>query len=238
MPTATLSKKSNININDIDDGDIFSEQSHYIAKGEPTMGKSIEFIHLESGNVVSLAPKYVEELLQTADQFDGQVVEVGIEDKKWTAKQIEAEVNFGDPLPRVGDVKQKGILSIWNDIHSAQVFTVNFNKANKEMSNKALTEAKVAQAEAALKKINDAAKDKRGVATTAALVIAELQNNPILPIEKGEERTLRGYKTQFESINGVYDVVDMDITTGVNKRQVNVRAINWLVFNGVRYNVK
>jgi hypothetical protein len=138
----------------------------------------------------------------------------------------------------VGDLRQKGILSIWADIHSQQVFTVNFYKANKELSTKALAEAKVAQAEEALKKISDAAKNKKGVANIAALVIADIQNNPILPIERGDERPLRGYKTQFESINGVYDVVDMDIRTGVNKRQVNVRAINFLVYNNVKYIVK
>lgn len=241
MATTTKSKKMNI-LSEIEEGDIFSEQSHYIYNGLRVQlggNKQYQFLHLESGKVVNLDEKYVSELLQTADQYETEV-EVGIEDKKWTAKQIE-EAHFAvtnTDNPRVGDVRQKGILSIWNDIHSQQVFTVNFNKANKELSTKALGEAKVKQAEEALKKIAEAAKNKKGVANVAALVIADLQNNPILPIERGEERTLRGYKTQFESINGVYDVVDMDIRTGVNKRQVNVRAINFLVYGGTKYIVK
>lgn len=237
--TAVSTKKSILN--DIEEGDVFSEQSHYVYNGsrlQGSQGTQYQFLHLESGNVINLDEKYVTDLLKTADQYDTEI-EVGIEDKKWTKKQVQ-ELDNGtyDELPREGDVRQKGILTLWNEIHSQQVFTVNFNKANKELSNKALGEAMVKQATEALNEIAQAAKNKKGVAAVAAKVIAHLQTNPILPIEKGEERTLRGYKTQFESINGVYDVVDMDIKTGVNKRQVNVRAINFLVFNGVKYIVK
>lgn len=239
MATATKSK-TKIDISAAEEGDIFSEQSHYVYTGSVAGTNLHEFTHLESGKTIRLDENYAGNLLQTADQYDSEV-EVGIEDKKWTLKQIQDGIKageFGDNEPRVGDVKQKGILSIWDDIHSAQVFTVNFNKANKELSNKALTEAKEKQARQALERIALAAKNKKGVAATAAEVIKQIQDNPIVPIEKGEERLLRGYKTQFNSINGVYDVVDMDIKTGSNKRQVNVRAINWLVFNGVKYIVK
>jgi len=239
MPIKTAITKGTSNIlTDIKENDVFSEQSHYIFNGRKPSTNEYQFLHLESGQVVNLDEKYVSELLQTADQYFSEV-EVGIEDKKWTKKQIE-ELPIGtyNELPKEGDVKQKGILSIWSDIHSQQVFTVKFTKANKELSNKALGEAMAKQATEALAKIADAAKNKKGVAAVAAKVIADLQANPILPIEKGEERILRGYKTQFESVNGLYDVVDMDIRTGSSKRQVNVRAINTLLFNGVKYIVK
>lgn len=234
MATTTTTKKG-ITVKDIEEGDIFSEQSHYIF--DTKNGNKLAFTHLESGNKVNLTENYVANLLQTADQYDSEV-EVGIEDKKWTAAQLIATGTGGTDDRRVGDVKQKGILSIWDDIHSQQVFTVNFNRANKELSNKALNEAKEKQLVDSLAAIAKAQKEKKGVAQVAADVIRKIQENPILPIEKGEERILRGYKTQFNSINGVYDVIDMDIKTGVPKRQVNVRAINWLVFNGVKYIVK
>lgn len=237
--TKMAPSSTKINLKEIEEGDIFSEQSHYVYNGVKPGTSNYQFLHLESGNVVNLDEKYVGNLLQTADQYDSEV-EVGIEDKKWTARQIE-EAKFAatnTDNPRVGDVRQKGILSIWADIHSQQVFTVNFNKANKELSQKAIDEAKFLQLSKALEAIGNAQKNKKGVAMVASNAIKEIQDNPIIPITKGDERTLRGYKTQFDSINGVYDVIDMDIRTGVAKRQVNVRAINWLCFNGVRYIVK
>lgn len=242
MATTTIlgAQEAKIKINEIEEGDIFSEQSHYVFNGRKVGTNQYQFLHLESQKVVNLDEKYVSDLLRTADQYQLEV-RVGIEDKKWTKKQIEEGEKAGNWTKgeiREGDIKLRGILSIWSDIHSQQVFTVNFNKANKELSNKALEEAKTKQATEALAKIADAAKNKKGVASVAANVIKELQDNPIIPIQRGDERTLRGYKTQFESVNGVYDVIDMDIRTGMPKRQVNVRAINWLVFNGVKYIVE
>lgn len=59
--------------------------------------------------------------------------------------------------------------------------------------------------------------------------------------EEGEDRVLRGYKIQFESRDGRYDCVDMDITktdkeSGI--RPVNILTIKWLIFNGVKYIVE
>ena len=52
---------------------------------------------------------------------------------------------------------------------------------------------------------------------------------------------LRGYKIQFESRDGRYDCVDMDITktdkeSGV--RPVNINTIKYLIFDGVKYVVE
>lgn len=65
--------------------------------------------------------------------------------------------------------------------------------------------------------------------------------NPILGFEEGEDRVLRGYKVQFESRDGKYNCVDMDIErtekeSGV--RPVNINSLKWLIFNGVKYIVK
>lgn len=72
-------------------------------------------------------------------------------------------------------------------------------------------------------------------------LITELVNNPVLPYEEGEDRVLRGYKIQFESRDGRYDYVDMDITktdkeSGV--RPVNINTIKYLIFDGVKYVVE
>lgn len=107
-----------------------------------------------------------------------------------------------------------GIRSIWENIHSGQVFTVCFKKQDKPKSKRKLQEKNL---------------------------ITELVNSPVLPYEEGEDRVLRGYKIQFESRDGRYDCVDMDITktdkeSGI--RPVNILTIKWLIFNGVKYIVE
>jgi hypothetical protein len=183
-------------------------------------------------------------LLQTADQYQSEV-EVGREDKYWTVKQLEDAKKKGelpsDSLLREGDVRVKGIRSIWGDIHTERVFTVCFNKQAKELSAKALNEAKNKQLQEAIAEIAAAAAGKKGVAKTAEEVIKGIQNNPVVSTVPGEERQLRGYKVSFSSLNGFYDVVDMGIVnTGKNEnlRKVNINEINWLVLDGVKYTVK
>lgn len=240
MSTATLKPSTKmVNLLEIDEGDIFSEASHYVYNGVND-GKNYQFLHLESNRVVSLTPNYVAELLQTADQYATEI-EVGREDKHWTAKQIAEAEKQGlliKGATREGDLRQKGIRTIWSEIHSAQVFTVNFNKQSKELSNKAVEDARTKQLIDAITAIESAAKSKKGVAKAAEEAIRSIQANPVIPIEKGEERRLRGYKTQFESITGHYNVIDMDIRSGNPQRQVNVTEINWLVYNNVKYIVK
>ena len=67
--------------------------------------------------------------------------------------------------------------------------------------------------------------------------IEKLISNPI-STSIIEERILKGYKTQFKSINGLYDVIDLDITDGNGKRQVNINTIKWLIFDDVKYIVE
>lgn len=232
---------SKINLGSLKTGDVFSEQSHYIFK--EVIGDRYFFEHVESGNRVDLDEEYVKNLLQTADQFENEV-KVGREDKYWTAKQI-ADAKKSGELPqnttvREGDLRVQGIRSIWAGIHSQQVFTVHFNKQNEELGPRKLAEEKNKQLEEAVTQITEAQKGKRGVAKVAEEVIKNIQENPVLPIKKGEERKLRGYKTQFDSINGYYDVIDLDKLhdKGGPNRKVNVNEINWLVFNGTRYIVE
>ena len=127
-----------------------------------------------------------------------------------------------------------GIRSIWENIHSGQVFTVCFKKQDKPKSKRKLQEEIDAIVEQFSNSIDTVKNNKKGV-------ITELVNSPVLPYEEGEDRVLRGYKIQFESRDGRYDCVDMDITktdkeSGI--RPVNILTIKWLIFNGVKYIVE
>lgn len=232
MNTQTETVKQPIQLNEVEVGDVFSEESHYVYLGQSN-GKR-QFKHLESKQTVNLDDRYVSELLQTADQFQ-DTIEVGVEDKHWTQKQIDEAKKKGtleaDSTVREGDVKLQGIRSLWSNIHTTQVFSVCFNKKGKELTKKALTAAKTKQIEDALANISTGK-------ITLEDAFKGVQENPIFPVEKGEERVLRGYKVQFSSTNGFYDVVDMDIEDdgkGANLRKVNINEINWLVVNGVKY---
>ena len=134
-----------------------------------------------------------------------------------------------------------GIRSVWENIHSDQAFTVCFKKQDKPKSKKKLNEEIDYLVDQFSKDIDKVKASKKGVAEKAKQLITELIKEPILPYEEGEDRVLRGYKIQFESRDGRYDCVDMDITktdkeSGI--RPVNINTIKWLIFNGVKYIVE
>jgi hypothetical protein len=199
-------------------GDILSELSHYIVRGINPDG-SVQVVHKERGDIVNIGKFYVEKYIKSGDNYDKEV-EVTREDKK------------------DGTL---GIRSIWENIHSGQVFTVCFKKQNKPKSKRKLQEEIDAIVEQFSNSIDTVKNNKKGVANAAKNLITELVNNPVLPYEEGEERVLRGFKIQFESRDGRYDCVDMDITrtdkeSGI--RPVNVLTIKWLIYNGVKYVVE
>lgn len=220
----------NFDITDIQSGDVFSESSHYVYVCKNVDG-SFRFKHLESKNEVNLTKDYVESLLATADQF-ANTVTVGKENKLWTAKQLS---DAGNTVDRPGDVKIPGIRTIWDNIHSSQVFTVAFYKQDKKKTKKDYQNELDNQLLDAINKITAAQKGKRGVANVAGEVIKEIQKNPISDVIPGELREMRGYKAQFSSITGFYDVYDMDIN---DLRKVNVNEIQWLVIDNTKYIVE
>jgi len=225
-----------IKSNEIRTGDIFSEESRYVCEEiNPT---NIKFNHLESGKTVVLDTKYVSELLKTADQYEKQV-EVGKEDKLWTAKQI-ADATFIGDYTRVGDVRVKGIRSIWEDITGGQVFTVCFVKQGKELSVKAYKAAKEQVVADINAKVNAAKTGKKSMRDIIEQEINNLIDNPVLSTEVGEERILRGYKIEFQSRDGRYNCIDMDIqgTYQAKVRPVNILTIKWLVYDDVKYIVE
>lgn len=204
-------------INQLKKGSIISESSHYIV--ENILGSTATLTHFESGQQVQISTSYLENYTNSADLYN-QEFKVGKEDKK------------------DGTL---GIRSIWENIHSGQVFTVCFKKQDKPKSQKKLNAEISSLIESFSNEIDNVKNNKKGVANCAKQLIEELVKNPILPYEEGEERVLRGYKIQFSSRDGRYDCVDMDITrtdkeSGI--RPVNINTIKWLIFNGIKYTVE
>lgn len=204
-------------INQLKQGSIISESSHYIVNR--VSGSNAWLTRFESGEEVQIGMSYLKNYTNSADLFK-TTVKVTKEDKK------------------DGTL---GIRSIWENIHSGQVFTVCFKKQDKPKSKRKLQEEIDAIVEQFSNSIDKVKNNKKGVANAAKNLITELVNNPVLPYEEGEDRVLRGYKIQFESRDGRYDCVDMDITK-TNKesgvRPVNINTIKYLIFDGVKYVVE
>ena len=182
------------------EGSIISESSHYIV--ENILGSTATLIHFESGQQVQISTAYLASYTNSADLYDNEV-KVGKEDKK------------------DGTL---GIRSIWENIHSGQVFTVCFKNQNKPKSQKKLNAEISSLIESFSNEIDNVKNNKKGVANCAKQLIEELVKNPILPYEEGEERVLRGYKIQFSSRDGRYDCVDMDITR--TDKESGIRPVN------------
>jgi hypothetical protein len=196
-------------------GDVLSEVSHYKVVGI-NADDSIRVVHTESGDVVNIDRTYVQNYIKSGDNFVEEV-KVTKEDKK------------------DGTL---GIRSIFENIHSGQVFTVCFKKQDKPKSAKQFN-AEVNEIVAKVcEEIDQVKSSKKGVAEWAKRTISALVKNPISKVVEGEDRILRGYKIQFESRDGRYDCVDMDIVktdkeSGI--RPVNINQIKWLIYNGVKY---
>lgn len=213
------------NVIDIFAGDLFSDISYLQAL---TVHKdTVDFKHLTTGETVVLSTEYVEKLLSSADQY-GNEIKVGIEDKLWTAKQI-AEAGRTDV--QVGDVRVPGMKSIWDGIGS-KVFRVSFIKKGKELSKTAYNKAVQAKLTEATFTLEKAKTSKKGVTTVALELFEDLIHNPIVSTVAGEERILRGWKLQHESLDGQYAVMDSDL---MEKRVVNLNTIQWIIVDGIKY---
>ena len=204
-------------IQELKEGSVISESSHYIVKS--IAGSTARLIHYESGEEVQIGLSYLKNYTNSADLFDA-TVKVTKEDKK------------------DGTL---GIRSIWEGILSGQVFTVCFKKQDKPKSKKEFNEEIDYLVNQFSEDIDKVRANKKGVAERAKQLITELIKEPILPYEEGEDRVLRGYKIQFESRDGRYNCIDMDIQqtdkeSGV--RPVNINTIKYLIFDGVKYVVE
>ena len=206
-----------VNLREIEVGDIFSEESHYVVK--EVKSESVVFKHLESGKTVNLSNEYVYNMLNTSDQYEKEV-KVTREDKK-------------DGTP--------GIRTIFEGIRSSEVFTVVFKKQDKAKTKKRFESEKEAQRMEATSMIDKAKRQKKSMATAYKEALEFVQSNPIKDYTEGEDRVLRGFKIQFVSRDGKYRCMDMDIEKtekDTGERLVNINTISQLIYNGVKYTVE
>lgn len=196
-------------------GDVLSESSHYKVLAD-NGNLNFKLKHLESGDVVYIDEKYIHNYLESADDFTNEV-KVTREDKK------------------DGTL---GIRSIFEGIHGSQVFTVCFKKQDTPKSQRKLNAEIATLISDFSKEIDTIQKNKKGVAEAAKKFAEELIKNPILPYEEGEDRVLRGFKIQFESRDGRYNCIDMDIEDINNVRPVNINTIRWIILGGTKYVVE
>ena len=206
-----------IKMSEIKVGDVFSEESHY--KMLSKTANSVNFLHIESNTEVTIERGYVQKLLKSADQYE-EIKEVTKEDKK-------------DGTP--------GIRTIFENIHSGKVFTVTFKKQDTPKSAKKFNAEVDAIVKEVCEEIDKVKNSKKGVADWAKKTIYALMTNPISKIEEGEMRTLRGFKLQFNSRDGKYRCLDMDIertSKESGERFVNINTISELIVDGVKYVVK
>lgn len=196
-------------------GDVLSESSHYKVLAD-NGNLNFKLKHLESGDVVYIDEKYIHNYLESADDFTNEV-KVTREDKK------------------DGTL---GIRSIFEGIHGSQVFTVCFKKQDTPKSQRKLNAEIATLISDFSKEIDTIQKNKKGVADAAKKFAEELIKNPILPYEEGEDRVLRGFKIQFESRDGRYNCIDMDIEDTNNVRPVNINTIKWIILGGTKYVVE
>ena len=206
-----------VNLREIEVGDIFSEESHYVVK--EVKSESVVFKHLESGKTVNLSNEYVYNMLNTSDQYEKEV-KVTREDKK-------------DGTP--------GIRTIFEGIRSSEVFTVVFKKQDKAKTKKQFESEKEAQRMEAISMIDKAKRQKKSMATAYKEALEFVQSNPIKDYTEGEDRVLRGFKIQFVSRDGKYRCMDMDIEKtekDTGERLVNIITISQLIYNGVKYTVE
>lgn len=205
-------------IQNIKVGDVLSETSHYkIIEVRGSIG--VTCIHTESGDTVSIGQEYLKNYCRSADDYS-EVKEVTREDKL-------------DGTP--------GIRSIFEGIHSPEVFTVVFKKQDKKKTNKQVKEEQERQIQDAIALIEKAKSQKKSMAAAYAEALTFIQQNPVKDYIEGESRTLRGYKVQFQSRDERYDCVDMDIERTEKEsgiRPVNINTIESLVYKGIKYVVK
>lgn len=206
-------------ITEVKVGNVLSEESHYKVVSIDPLTHAVRATHCESGESVTINEDYVKKFLNSADEYT-EVVKVTKEDK------LDGTL---------------GIRSIFESIHTSEVFTVVFTKQDKVKTNRQLSLEKGAQIEQAVAIINRAKEQKKSMATAYAEALTFIQENPIKDYIPGEERTLRGYKVQFHSRDGKYRCIDLDIPVTekeTGERLVNINTISSLTFRGIKYVVE
>lgn len=204
-----------VNINKIKKGDFLYEQSHYVVLDDAKQDK-VALCHLESETSITISKSYIQNLLTSGDHYTKEV-KVTKEDKK------------------DGTL---GIRSIWQNIYDQKPFTVCFKKQDSKKTVKSYNEEIDKQVQDALALIDKAKKNKKSMSDAYKEAVKFIQANPIKDTIEGEMRVLRGYKIQFSSNDGKYDVIDIDLPNDDKSnqiRQVNVNNISYLILDDIKY---
>lgn len=181
-------------------------------------------VRMKDGSEAVISTSYLNNFCICANGYENEV-KVGKQDKYWTELQVSKLKDNPDGV-RPGDLKQEGILTIWNSIPVGSVFTVVFTKADKPKTKKAIQ----AEKESLVQKAQEIM-----FAQSALAMVEYVMANPVLDYTPGEERKLAGYKLAHKSVDGHYSVMDMDKN---EERQVNAATISQLCYNGTLYKVE
>lgn len=181
-------------------------------------------VRMKNGDEAVISTNYLNSFCICANGYEKET-KVGKLDKYWTELQISKLKDNAEGV-RAGDLKQEGILTLWNSIPVGSVFTVVFTKGDKPKTKKAIA----AEKEELIQKAQ-----KLHFTQSMAEVVDFVMANPVLDYIPGEERKLAGYKLTHKSVDGHYAVMDMDKG---EERQVNAATISQLCYNGTLYVVE
>lgn len=229
-----------MDINKIEIGDIFTENSVYKCIGQN--GNKVDFLHIQSGEEVTITTEYIKKHLVSGDQYS-KLVETGLRNKYWTAGQVEDAIKKGHfknelELPKEGQLRVEGLQTIFQNIPVGKVFTVVFTKKGTELSESQVLKKKKQLIADAVKRIETVQKAKKGVKEQAEKELELVLNTNISNYEPGEKRTLRGIKLERYSDTGFYNVKDLNYPDGYtkdNKRLVNINTLEEVIVDDVRY---
>lgn len=148
---------------------------------------------------------------------DKYVLKTGNNEIYVTKEYVDLFMIDTDSVTKTEKVTLTKLREIFEAIPEKAVFTVVFRK--KGISSKE-----------AIKAINQAKNSKKSISEAAIAAIHAME---------GEERILKGHKINTVSgADGLYDVIDLDVTVGHNQRKVNPQTITSLIYKGIEYILK
>lgn len=181
----------------------------------------MDYSQIKPGHTLSEITQYV-----VKDVFPDKLVvrsmkaNADIELSKAYVEDFLMSANHYDKVEKLPKTK---IREIFAEIPAGVVFTVKFNKIPKLPTKTSLT-----------KKLDTAKRGKQSIYNAAKEIIDDLYQ-----AAEGKERTLIGYKVNNEiNTNGIYQVVDMQVTTGFNQRSILGNNIVELLYNNTLYQIK
>lgn len=154
-------------------------------------------------------------------------------------------LNDGNDEITIGNTYVEKLLS------SADYFEKEEKKNMTELAELLIGSSRIAMTVAFFKK--DVEKTQRAYKLEKEAKITEIQNakvgdipgllndlieNPISRTTPGELRVMKGRHYGAMDELGRIQFVDMEITSGMNIRQIDPRTIQWLVVNKIKYNLK